>query len=63
MQNRLAGVAAADLTPIARWVIEEFEDPELDELLGGGGYRGVDGGPKNIIFARRFSDRSRRGRM
>lgn len=51
VQNRLAGVPAADLTQIARRVIEEFDDPELEQLLEGDGFRGVDGTLKNIIFA------------
>jgi very-short-patch-repair endonuclease len=51
VQNRLAGVPAADLIQIAGRVIEEFDDPELEQLLEGGGYRGVDGALKNIIFA------------
>ena len=51
VQNRLAGAPAADLIQIARRVIEEFDDPELEHLLGGDGFRGVDGMLKNIIFA------------
>ncbi|HEY3944091.1 MAG TPA: hypothetical protein VGL78_02600 [Solirubrobacteraceae bacterium] len=51
VQNRLAGVPGADLTQIAHRVIEEFDDPELEQLLEGGGFRGVDGALKNIIFA------------
>lgn len=51
VQNRLAGVPAADLTQIARRLTEEFDDPELEHLLGGDGFRGVDGALKNIIFA------------
>jgi hypothetical protein len=51
VQNRLAAVPAAELTQIARRVIEEFDDPELEQLLEGGGFRGVDGALKNIIFA------------
>jgi len=51
VQNRLAGVPPAELTQIARRVIEEFDDPELEQLLEGDGFRGVDGTLKNIIFA------------
>jgi very-short-patch-repair endonuclease len=51
VQNRLAGVPAATLMQIARSVIEEFDDPELEQLLEGDGFRGVDGALKNIIFA------------
>lgn len=43
VQNRLAGVPAADLIQIARRLIEEFDDPELEYLLEGDGFRGVDG--------------------
>lgn len=51
VQNRLAGVPASELFDIARRVTEEFDDPELDQLLEGGGFRGVDGELKNVIFA------------
>ncbi|MGP0102092.1 MAG: hypothetical protein ACLPUT_10815 [Solirubrobacteraceae bacterium] len=51
VQNRLAGVPAAELMEIARRVIDEFDDPELEQMLDGDGFRGVDGALKNIIFA------------
>ncbi len=51
VQNRLAGVPAAELMQIAQRVIDEFDDPELEQMLEGDGFRGVDGALKNIIFA------------
>jgi hypothetical protein len=51
VQSRLAGVPASELPRIARELLEEFDDPELEQLLEGGGFRGVDGELKNIIFA------------
>ncbi len=51
VQNRLAGVPASELLQIAQRVVEEFDDPELEQLLEDGGFRGVDGKLKNIIFA------------
>jgi hypothetical protein len=51
VQSRLAGVPAAQLRAIARELLEEFDDPELEQLLEGGGFRGVEGELKNIIFA------------
>jgi hypothetical protein len=51
VQNRLAGVPAPELMTIARRVVEEFDDPELEQLLEGDGFRGVDGTLKNIIFS------------
>lgn len=50
VQNRLAAAPAAQVRTIAREVVEEFGDPELEQLLEGGGFRGVDGELKNIIF-------------
>jgi hypothetical protein len=67
VQNRLAGVPASELLQIAQRVVEEFDDPELEQLLEGGGFRGVDGKLKNIIFAadgpkpRSHSDQPPRG--
>jgi hypothetical protein len=51
VQNRLAAVPASELADVARRVLEEFDDPELEQLLGGNGFRGVEGALKNIIFA------------
>jgi very-short-patch-repair endonuclease len=51
VQNRLARVAVPELLHISRAVVEEFVDPELEQLLDDGGFRGVDGELKNIIFA------------
>lgn len=51
VQNRLAGVSVQELREIARKVLEEFDDPELEQMLEGGGFHGVDGELKNVIFA------------
>lgn len=50
--QRLAGVAMPELLRIARDVVEEFGDDELEHMIAAGaGVRGTDGKLKNIIFA------------
>lgn len=51
--NRLARVPLDRLKEIARRVVEEFPEgaATLEQILGGGGFRGVDGDLRNIIFA------------
>ena len=52
VSNRLAGVRLPEMLLIARRVLEEVEDAELEALVGGAaGVRGVDGTLKNLIFA------------
>jgi hypothetical protein len=51
VQSRLAGVGTTELFRIARAVVDEFGDEELEKLLAGDGFRGVDGELKNLIFA------------
>jgi hypothetical protein len=51
VQNRLAPVALPELMKIAQHVVEEFDDPTLEQMIAGDGFRGVDGELKNIIFA------------
>jgi hypothetical protein len=51
VQSRLAGVGTTELFRIARAVVEEFGDEELERLIAGDGFRGVDGELKNLIFA------------
>jgi len=63
VQNRLAGVPAATLIQIARRDIEEFDDPELEQLLEGDGFRGVDGALKNTIFAADGARHAARGSL
>jgi hypothetical protein len=53
VQNRLSRTPLSELKEIAHRVVEEFptEAVRLEQLLGGGGFRGVDGELRNIIFA------------
>lgn len=51
VRNRLSRVSLTALPPIARLVVEEYDDDELANLLAGEGFRGVDGELKNLIFA------------
>lgn len=49
--GRAGCVGERELVEIARRVVEEFGDEELDAMLGAIGPRGVDGEAKNLIFA------------
>jgi hypothetical protein len=51
VRSRLARVPLDELEEIAGRITAEFESVTLEQLLGRGGYRGVDGELKNIIFA------------
>lgn len=51
MQTRLAGVGTQELYRIARGVVEELGDEELEKLLAGDGFRGVGGDLWDLIFA------------
>jgi very-short-patch-repair endonuclease len=49
--NRLMRLPTAEVADMARTVIEEYGAPELRALVCPSGVRGVDGEPKNLIFA------------
>ncbi|MGA5508960.1 hypothetical protein [Streptomyces umbrinus] len=51
VMNRLRPLAVPELTAVARKVIDEYEAPELDQVLASLGMTGVDGEFKNLIFA------------
>jgi hypothetical protein len=51
VQNRLAGASTEEVVRIAHALVDEFGDQELEAMLGAGGFRGVDGDFKNLIFA------------
>jgi hypothetical protein len=51
VQNRLAGASTEEVLRIAHALVDEFGDEELEAMLGAGGFRGVDGDLKNLIFA------------
>jgi hypothetical protein len=53
VRNRLERVPLGELKEMAQQVVEEFpaEAATLEQLLGGGGFRGVSGDLRNIIFA------------
>lgn len=51
VMKRLRPLALPELTAVARKVLDEFEAPELDQVLAALGMTGVDGEFKNLIFA------------
>jgi hypothetical protein len=49
--TRLRPLALPELTAVARKVVEEYDVPELEQVLASLGMTGVDGEFKNLIFA------------
>lgn len=51
VMRRLDDLKPAQVLDVARAVLEEWDDPDLQEAIGGGGARGVDGSLRDLIFA------------
>jgi hypothetical protein len=51
VENRLLHLNLSPLTRIAERVLQEWDDPALEALIGGLSGRGVDGEMINLIFA------------
>lgn len=51
VMKRLRPLAVPELTAVARKVLDEYEAPELEQVLASLGMAGVDGEFKNLIFA------------
>ncbi|MFF7975924.1 hypothetical protein [Streptomyces sp. NPDC007905] len=51
VMHRLRPLAVPELTAVARKVLDEYEAPELEQVLAALGMTGVDGEFKNLIFA------------
>jgi hypothetical protein len=51
VMNRLRALAVPELTGVARKVLDEYEAPELEQVLASFGMTGADGEFKNLIFA------------
>ncbi|MET9881322.1 hypothetical protein ABZZ36_43150 [Actinacidiphila glaucinigra] len=49
--KRLRPLAVPELTAVARKVVDEYDVPELEQILASLGMTGVDGEFKNLIFA------------
>ncbi|WAP53482.1 hypothetical protein [Streptomyces sp. S465] len=51
VMKRLRQLAVPELTAVARKVLDEYETPELEQVLASLGMIGVDGEFKDLIFA------------